>query len=58
MAKIVFNEDDVIVVAKALGKSRGVEHNFVDPFTVKSAVSDIYSEALRVVAALRDHHGN
>ncbi len=58
MAKILFNEDDVIVVAKALAKSRGVTHNFVDPFPVKSDVSDIYSEALRVVAALRNEHGN
>jgi hypothetical protein len=53
--KIMLGEDDVIVVANAMAKSRHLDIDFetatYGPDTVQA---QIYDEALRIVAALRN----
>ena len=58
----IFDEDDARIVAKAMAKSRRLALDFDTPFSPYSAQDDIYIEALRIVAALRDarepHHAD
>lgn len=58
--KIMFDEDDVIVVADALAKCRGLQIEFGIPFAfAPGSVQDkIYTDARRVVAAFRNRYGN
>ena len=50
---IQFTEDDVITVANALAKSRRLTLDFEKPFAPYSTEDEVYTEASRVVAALR-----
>jgi len=56
--KIIFDEDDAILAANALAKSRGLTIDFDVPFAPDSTADKIYTEALRVVAAFRNKYGN
>ena len=56
--RIVFDEDDVMIVAKAMAKSRRFIIDFDSPFPPDSTQDQIYTEALRVVAALRAEYEN
>jgi hypothetical protein len=51
--RIIFDEDDAVIVAKAMAKSRGLVLDFERPFSPDSAQDRIHTEALRVVAALK-----
>lgn len=51
--KITFDEEDAIVVARALAKSRGLKIDFKSAYMPDSTEDRIYTEALRVVAALK-----
>jgi len=51
--KIVLDESDAVIVANAMARSRGLSYDFEKGFGPGSAEDKIYSEALRVVAALR-----
>ena len=52
--KIQFDEDDALLVAEAMAKSRRLVLDFRKPFPPDSAQDRIYTEALRIVAALRE----
>lgn len=56
--KIVFDEDDAILVAETMGKSRGMSCDFSRPYAPDSVEDKIMREALRVIAALRNKHGS
>lgn len=51
--RIIFDESDVAIVAKAMAKSPNLVLDFDQPYAVTSPQADIYTEACRVVAALR-----
>lgn len=51
--KIIFNEDDAEMVAEVLAKERGMTWDSTKPYPPKSMQDDIYTTALRVVAAFR-----
>lgn len=51
--RIIFDEDDAALVAKALAKSRGIACDFEQPFEPGSLTDQIYNEGLRVVAAFK-----
>lgn len=53
--RIVLDEDDALIVAKAMAKSRGMSCNFDRPYAPDSVEDKIYHEALRVVTALTQH---
>ncbi len=48
-----YDEEIAMVVAQALAKSRGMTSPFPDAWTPGSLYDQIYTEACRVVAALR-----
>ena len=56
--KIIFDEDDAMMVAKAMAKSRGMSLNFDRPWAPDSVEDQVHREALRVVAAFREKYGS
>lgn len=57
--KIIFDEDDAVMVATAMAKSRGLgEVDFTIPYAPDSSNELIMREALRVVAAFRTKYGS
>lgn len=57
--KIIFDEDDAVMVAQAMAKSRGMgEVDFYKPYAPGSTLDNIKVEALRVVAAFRTKYGS
>lgn len=54
--RITFDEDDAMIVARAMAKSRHLVLDFDNPFAVDSAQDRIYTEALRVIAALKTEY--
>lgn len=55
--KIIFDEDDAELVAEVLAKERGMTWDPNKPYPPKSREADMYSTALRVVAAFRRKYG-
>lgn len=55
--RITFDEEDAILVARSLAKSRGVEIDFEQPYPPDSLADKIHTEALRVIAAFRTKYG-
>jgi hypothetical protein len=51
--KIVFDEDDAEMVAGVLATERGMTWDPNKPYPPKSIEDDLYTTALRVVAAFR-----
>lgn len=57
--KIIFDEDDAVMVATAMAKSRGMgEVDFNIPYAPDSTKELIMREALRVIAAFRNKYGS
>lgn len=57
--KIIFDEDDAVMVAQAMAKSRGMgELDFNKPYAPDSTIDRIMTEALRVVAAFRNKYSS
>lgn len=54
--KIVLDEDDALIVAKAMARSRNLVLDFDSPWGVDSPQDRVYTEALRVIAALSTKH--
>lgn len=52
--KILFDEDDAILIAETMAKSRKLVLDFQNPFALDSPQDRIYTEALRIVVALRE----
>jgi hypothetical protein len=50
---ITFDEDDAILVAATLARSRGVTVDFTVPFAVDTLEDKLHTEGLRVIAALK-----
>lgn len=59
--KIVFDEDDVEIAAKAMAKSRGFSAEWIatmaGPYAPDSTQDKIFTEARRVIAAFRNKYG-
>lgn len=53
--KIVLDETDAVVAAKAMAKSRGMSCDFDRPYAPDSIEDQIMREALRVISALAHH---
>lgn len=51
--KIIFDEKDAMIVAKAMAKSRKLVLDFDRPYAPDTAQDRIFTEALRVIAALK-----
>lgn len=60
--KIIFDEEDAVMVAKAMAKSRGYSDTWIatldQPHGQGSNQDTIMVEALRVVAAFRNKYSN
>lgn len=57
--KIIFDEDDAVLVASAMAKSRGMgDVDFTIPYAPESTNDLIMIEALRVVAAFRTKYNS
>ena len=57
--KIIFDEEDAVMVAAAMAKSRGMgDVDFNKPYAPDSTEDLIMREALRVVAAFRNKYGS
>lgn len=55
--KIVMDETDAVIAAKAMAKSRGLTCDFDRPYKPDSTEDQIMREALRVISALAHHIG-
>lgn len=55
--KIIFDEDDAEMVGGVLAKERGMAWDPNKPYPPKSTEDDIYTSALRIVAAFRRKYG-
>ena len=55
--KIIFDEDDAEMVAEVLAIERGMTWDLSKPYPPKSMEDDMYTTALRVVAAFRRKYG-
>ena len=53
--KIVLDETDAMVAAKAMAKSRWLACDFDKPYPPDSTEAQIMREALRVISALAHH---
>lgn len=57
--KIIFDEQDAILAAAAMAKSRGMgDVDFNKPHGPDSVEAQIYMEALRVIAAFRNKYNS
>lgn len=56
--KIIFDEDDAEMVAEVLAIERGMTWDSSKPYAPKSVEDDMYTTALRVVAAFRRKYGS